>query len=53
MPSQQSLSTLPVALVVLDTLSNELRSLLPLLPELERVLAAVQPKTCAVVKGTV
>ncbi len=51
MPFQQNLSTLPVTLVVLDTLSNELRSLLPLLPELQRVLATIQPKTCAVVRS--
>lgn len=51
MPFQQNLSTLPVALIVLDTLSNELRSLLPLLPELERALATIQPRSCAVVRS--
>lgn len=51
MPFQQNLSTLPVALIVLDTLSNELRSLLPLLPELERALATIQPRSCAVIRS--
>lgn len=51
MPFQQNLRTLPVALVVMDSLSNELKSLLPLLPELERVLATIQPKTCVVVRS--
>lgn len=44
MPFQQNLAALPIALVVLDSLSNELQSLLPLLPKLEQALAQLQPK---------
>ncbi len=49
MPFQQNLATLAVALVVLDSFSNELQALLPLLPELERVLGALKPKTFAII----
>ena len=42
---QQNLKTLPVAVVVLVAASNRLESLEPLLPELLRVLATLQPKT--------
>ena len=42
---QQNLSTLPVALVVLDAMSNELLSLLPLVPALERALISLAPRT--------
>jgi hypothetical protein len=42
---QQNLKTLPVAVVVLVAASNRLESLEPLLPELLRVLAMLQPKT--------
>lgn len=44
MPFQQNMTTLPVALVVLDSPSNELRYLIPLLQKLERELARLQPK---------
>ena len=38
LPYQQNTSTLPVAVLVLDTVSNELPYLLPLIPVLEREL---------------
>ena len=46
--SDQDLSNtaLPVAVVVLDALSNELSALLPLVPMLERELLALEPKSC-------
>ncbi len=46
---QQNLATLPVAVLVLDAPSNELEALLLLLPQLERMLECVKPKTLAVV----
>jgi len=45
LPYQQNLTTLPVAVVVLDAVSNELPALLPLVPALERVLTSLQPQT--------
>ena len=45
LPFQQNLKTLPVAILVLDAVSNELPYLLPLVPELERQLALLVPKT--------
>ena len=47
LPFQQNLTTLPVAIVVLDAVSNELPYLLPLMPELERTLAALPARTYA------
>lgn len=44
---QQNLSTLPVAVVLLDATSNELAVLLALMPSLERVLSSLRPKTYA------
>ena len=51
MPFQQNLSALPIALVVLDSVSNELHALLPLLPRLEQELAVLKPKTYVLVRG--
>ncbi len=51
MPFQQNIATLPIALIVLDSPSNELRQLLPLLPRLERELAALEPKTYVLVQA--
>lgn len=51
MPFQQNLSMLPIALVVLDSLSNELHHLLPLLPKLERELAELKPKSYVLVRS--
>lgn len=48
---QQNLATLPVAVFVLDALSNELQVLVELLPELERALSSVQARTLTVVRG--
>lgn len=43
LPYQQNLSTLPIAVVVLHALSNELQVLMPLVPKLEETLASLQP----------
>lgn len=45
LPHQQNLTTLPIALVVLDAVSIELPSLLPLMPELELQLSSLKPRT--------
>jgi len=45
LPYQQNLTTLPVAVVVLDAVSNELAALLPLLPSLEESLLTLKPRT--------
>jgi predicted nuclease of predicted toxin-antitoxin system len=45
LPFQQNLSELPIALVVLDSLSNELAYLEPLLPAMERALGLLKPRT--------
>lgn len=42
---QQNLTTLPVAVIVLDAVSNELPALLPLVPVLERALSSLKPRT--------
>ena len=46
LPYQQNLVALPIAVIVLDSLSNELSGLLPLVPSLERALASLTPRTC-------
>ena len=43
LPYQQNLATLPIAVVVLDAVSNELSALIPLVPTLEEALARLQP----------
>ena len=45
LPYQQNLSTLPVAVIVLDARSIELPALLPLVPALELQLSLLKPKT--------
>jgi hypothetical protein len=45
LPYQQNLATLPVAIVVLDAVSNELPALLPLVPQLLRALSSMKPRT--------
>jgi predicted nuclease of predicted toxin-antitoxin system len=45
LPYQQNTAALPVALVVLDAVSNELSYLLPLVPALERELTSLRPRT--------
>jgi len=49
---QQNLEKLPIAVVVLDAVSNELSVLVPLVPALLRELASLKPKTYTLVKGT-
>lgn len=43
LPHQQDLARYPITVIVLHTVSNELHYLLPLLPELEQVLASALP----------
>ena len=50
LPFQQNLKALPVAIVVLDAVSNELPYLLPLMPQLERTLTALPARTYARIK---
>ena len=50
MPFQQNLQTLPIALVVLDAISNELNALLPLLGRVEAALSALEPKSCVLIR---
>ena len=45
LPYQQNLITLPIAVIVLDAVSNELAALLLLLPALERALSSLKPRT--------
>lgn len=45
LPHQQNLSTLPVAVVLLDTYSNELAVLMPLVPRLEQALSSLAPRS--------
>jgi len=45
LPHQQNLITLPIAVIVLDAVSNELPALLPLVPALERELSSLKPRT--------
>jgi predicted nuclease of predicted toxin-antitoxin system len=51
MPFQQNLATLPIALAVLDSVSNELHALLPLLPKLELELATLRPRSYVLIQG--
>ncbi len=44
LPYQQNLTSLPVAVIVLDAVSNELLALLPLVPALERALSSLKPR---------
>ena len=50
LPFQQNLATLPIALVVLDALSNELPALQPLVPALLRELSVLKPRSYVLVK---
>ncbi len=49
LPYQQNLTTLPIAVVVLDAVSNELPALLRLLPALDQVLLSLKPRTYSLV----
>ena len=50
LPFQQNLAALPIVLIVLDSLSNELSALLPLVPALLRELTSLNPKSYTLVK---
>ena len=45
LPYQQSVTNLPVAVIVLEAFSNELAALLPLIPKIEQALGNLQPRT--------
>jgi predicted nuclease of predicted toxin-antitoxin system len=49
LPYQQNLTMLPVAVIVMDAVSNELSALLPLLPSLEQALLQMKPRTYSLV----
>ncbi len=49
LPYQQNQTALPVAVIVLDAVSNELNRLLPLVPALETALGNLVPQTFVVV----
>lgn len=51
LPYQQNASNLPVAVLVLDAVSNELPYLLPLVPALEAALANLKPGGCCLVRA--
>lgn len=51
MPFQQNLAALPIALIVLDAVSNEVHALRPLLPALERELASLRAKSYVLVRA--
>jgi predicted nuclease of predicted toxin-antitoxin system len=48
---QQNLATLPVAVILLDAVSNELHVLLPLVPELKVALLTLKPRTFIIIKA--
>ena len=48
---QQNQSTLPVAVIVLDAVSNEVQHLLPLIPALEVALGQLVPRSYVVVNA--
>lgn len=50
LPFQQNLAKLPIALVVLDSVSNEFPARLPLVPALLRELASLKPKSYTLIK---
>ncbi|MCW5635699.1 MAG: hypothetical protein KIT17_20345 [Rubrivivax sp.] len=51
LPFQQNLDTLPIAVLVLDSHSNELHALLPLMPALERALETLVPRSYVLVRA--
>ena len=51
LPYQQNLATLPLAVVILGSLSNELHALVPLMPDLEQALADLKPRAYVLVEG--
>jgi hypothetical protein len=48
---QQNLASLPIAVVILDAVSNELSALVPLVSALNQALTALKPRTCVTVSG--
>ena len=50
LPYQQNLSKLPLAVLVLDAASNELPSLLPLVPALEEALVDLKPGNVVLIR---
>jgi predicted nuclease of predicted toxin-antitoxin system len=53
LPYQRNQTTLPVAVIVLDEVSNELIHLLPLVPALEAALSTLVPRSCVTVTAEV
>jgi len=51
MPYQQNQATLPLPVMVLDSLSNELSFLIPLLSRLEEALEALADKRFVIIRG--
>jgi hypothetical protein len=51
LPYQQNTSTLPIAVFVMDALSNELPHLLSLVPALEAALASHKPGRYVLLRG--
>ncbi len=51
LPYQQNQSALPLAVIVLDAVSNELHHLLPLVPALEAALSNLVPRSYVTVKA--
>ncbi len=50
LPYQQDQRTLPMAVIVLDATSNELQSLLPMVPALEQALATLTPFSFSLIR---
>jgi predicted nuclease of predicted toxin-antitoxin system len=50
MPHQQNLAQLPLAVVILDTSSNELAFLMPLIPALLQILPNLTPRAITILK---
>ena len=48
---QQNMATLPVAVILLDAVSNELHVLLRLVPDLKVALLALKPRTFVTIKA--
>lgn len=46
---QQNLSTLPIAVIIVRARSSRLSALLPLIPELNRALSTIAPRTLVVI----
>ncbi len=51
MKYQQNIKTIPIAVVVLDSVSNELAFLLPFIPKLKFALANLVPRSVVVIEA--